>query len=98
MRTGRISILDPVLPSPTPSRGPALTTWGCPYWCSTGPIDLVDDQHPIQLILVLAAVDSKSHLKALSELTQILGDNDKLQVMMQATNAETIEQLIKDGE
>ena len=62
------------------------------------PIDLVDDQHPIQLILVLAAVDSKSHLKVLSELTQILGDNDKLQVMMQATNAETIEQLIKEGE
>ena len=78
--------------------GPSVNNLGMSLLVLDWPIDLVDDQHPIQLILVLAAVDSKSHLKALSELTQILGDNDKLQVMMQATNAETIEQLIKEGE
>ena len=78
--------------------GPSVNNLGMSLLVLDRPINLVDDQHPIQLILVLAAVDSKSHLKALSELTQILGDNDKLQVMMQATNAETIEQLIKEGE
>lgn len=48
------------------------------------PIDLVDSNHKIQLIFVLAAINSTSHLKALSELASILGDKQKLRELFEA--------------
>lgn len=50
------------------------------------PIDLVDSNHKIRLIFVLAAVDSTSHLKALSELANILGDRKKLKQLLDSKN------------
>lgn len=61
-------------------------------------IDLVDNKHKIRLIIVLAAIDSTSHLKALSELAQILGNKDDVNKIMQAKNADDIEDLILKGE
>ena len=61
-------------------------------------IDLVDDKHRIRLIIVLAAVDSTTHLKALSELAQILGSKKDVDLIMKAKNAFQIENLILEGE
>ena len=61
-------------------------------------INLVDSKHRIRLIIVLAASDTTSHLKALSELAQILGDKEEVSEIMHAKNANDIENLIKKGE
>lgn len=61
-------------------------------------VDLVDDKHKIRLIIVLAAKDSTSHLKALSELAQILGNKDDVKKIMNAHDSNEIEELIKKGE
>lgn len=62
------------------------------------PIELLDADHPIQLIFVLAAVDDRAHLKALSELATMLGDNQRLQALIAAQNATEIEDIILKGE
>lgn len=61
-------------------------------------IDLVDKEHKIKLIIVLAAQDSTSHLRALSELAKILGNKEDVSKIMNAKNASEIEELIKKGE
>lgn len=61
-------------------------------------INLVDDKHRIRLIIVLATSDSNSHLKALSELAQILGNKDDVKIILNAKKASEIENLIKKGE
>lgn len=61
-------------------------------------INLVDDKHKIKLIIVLAAADATSHLKALSELAQILGNKDDVNLIMKAKKSSEIEDLIKKGE
>ncbi|WP_295746233.1 BglG family transcription antiterminator [uncultured Limosilactobacillus sp.] len=63
-----------------------------------GTVNLVDDKHKIQLIVVLAAKDSSSHLRALAELTQILGDENKVKQILNAKSVDSITQLIRDGE
>lgn len=62
------------------------------------PIALLDADHPIQLIFVLAAIDDRAHLKALSELATMLGDNQRLQALIAAQNATEIEDIILKGE
>lgn len=62
------------------------------------PINLVDDDHKIQLIFVLAAADSKSHLKALSELAEMLGDRNKLDSLIGSTSISEVESIILKGE
>lgn len=62
------------------------------------PIDLIDHNHPIQLIFVLAAIDDQSHLKALSELANILNDKSKLQLLIDVKDSSDIQQLILEGE
>ena len=61
-------------------------------------IDLINPQHPIQLIFVLAAVDDHSHLRALSELATMLGDQQRLNALLAATTAQQVEAIILEGE
>lgn len=61
-------------------------------------IDLVDSEHKIKLIIVLAAADSTSHLNALSELAKILGNKNDVSKIMNAKSASEIVDLIKKGE
>jgi transcriptional antiterminator/mannitol/fructose-specific phosphotransferase system IIA component (Ntr-type) len=51
---------------------------------------------PIKLVITLASVDPKSHIKALSELTDILLDEDRLQIILQASRTEEIFKVIKN--
>lgn len=61
-------------------------------------IDLVDADHQIRLIIVLAASDATSHLRALSELAKILGNKKEVAQIMNAKTAREIEELIEKGE
>lgn len=56
-------------------------------------VKLLDqDEHPIRLWFVLAAVDSNSHLKVIQELSQLLMQPDKVKYMLDAT---TVDELLK---
>lgn len=51
--------------------------------------------HPVKLLIVLAAVDGDSHLKALGELTKILNDKKLKDQLIAAESAEKIYELIQ---
>ncbi|MFB7817739.1 BglG family transcription antiterminator [Paenibacillus chitinolyticus] len=54
-------------------------------------------RHQVQVILVLAAIDGESHLKALSELTLLLREQDSLTRLKDAGTKEQILQQIQEG-
>lgn len=62
------------------------------------PINLVNDQHPIQLVFVLAAVNDTLHIKAMSELATLLGSKDTLEQLITAKHFKDIENIILEGE
>jgi len=49
-------------------------------------INLVSDEHPINLWFVLAATDNNSHLSVIQELMEILTDESAVQAMLSATD------------
>lgn len=49
-----------------------------------------DENDPVHLIVMLAAKDSTAHLSVLSELAELLGDDDKVK---QIINAKTIDEI-----
>jgi PTS system ascorbate-specific IIA component len=59
---------------------------------------LNQEQHKIDIFICIAAVDNETHLKALSQLTKILADNQMLEALKQADTIEEIETIIKEGE
>ena len=59
------------------------------------PVDF--EGRPVQIILVMANTDNKSHLKALTTLTKIISNEDTLE-KIKTSNADEIIQLIKEEE
>lgn len=60
---------------------------------------LNQEEHAIDLFICLAAIDNKLHLKALSELTSFLVNEDSLKRLKEAeTSAEIIAMMRKKGE
>lgn len=49
-----------------------------------------DENDPVHLIVMLAAKDNTAHLSVLSELAELLGDDDKVK---QIINAKTIDEI-----
>ncbi|MCP3032512.1 BglG family transcription antiterminator [Halobacillus sp. A1] len=63
------------------------------------PVLLLDqEEHPIDLFICLAAVDNEAHLKALSHLTKLLGNDSTLQAIKNADSAQQIIDIIQEGE
>lgn len=62
------------------------------------PIDLVNEQHPIQLIFVLAAINDTAHIRAMSELATLLGNKETLNRLISAKDFRVIENTILEGE
>ncbi|MCS7460297.1 BglG family transcription antiterminator [Paenibacillus doosanensis] len=54
-------------------------------------------RHQVQIILVLAAIDGESHLKALSELTLLLREQESLTRLKEASTKKQILQLLHAG-
>ncbi|MDG3072592.1 BglG family transcription antiterminator [Bacillus halotolerans] len=52
-------------------------------------------EHSVQLIIVLAAIDNDTHLKALSQLTNMLGDPENIQLLINAQSAEDVLPMIQ---
>lgn len=60
------------------------------------PTYLLDDkENQVEIIICLAAIDSKSHLKALAQLTRLLSNRASMQALIQAKIVEDILKLIK---
>lgn len=60
------------------------------------PVYLLDQEnHQVNIILVIAAIDNKSHLDALSHLTVLIREDENIQTISNAKSFEEIEKLIE---
>ena len=60
------------------------------------PIYLLDDpKQEIHLLICIAAVDNESHLKALSHLTLILRDDEKVHTLLGSKTYQDIQSIIQ---
>lgn len=59
------------------------------------PVDLKNN--PVKVFLVLAAVDSSAHLEALSEVSELLMDDDVYDVFLSGSHEAIIKELNKGG-
>ncbi|WP_172637946.1 PTS sugar transporter subunit IIA, partial [Lactiplantibacillus plantarum] len=71
---------------------------GMALLCLDEPIELLDNQHRIQLIFVLAASDDRSHLKAFVELASMLGVKNRLMQFLDARKVSAVESVLVEGE
>jgi mannitol operon transcriptional antiterminator len=52
------------------------------------------EKHRAQLIIVLAAIDNQTHLKALAQLTELLSNEDNVNQLISASDKKTVIELI----
>lgn len=52
---------------------------------------------PVKIVVGLCAIDHHSHLEALSELVEILGDQNKLNRMLDAKSSQELMKIVKEG-
>ncbi|WP_377890831.1 BglG family transcription antiterminator [Alkalihalobacillus sp. R86527] len=52
------------------------------------------DKHQVKLLIVLAAVDNETHLKALAQLSDLLSEEENLEVIYNSTEKEDIIKLV----
>lgn len=63
------------------------------------PVLLLDkEEHQIDIFICLAAIDNEAHLKALAQLTKLLGDDVMLQFLKEAETADEVIKIIEKGE
>ncbi|WP_188455795.1 BglG family transcription antiterminator [Virgibacillus oceani] len=55
-----------------------------------------EEKHRAQLIIVLAAIDNQTHLKALSQLTEMLSDEENVQRLIDSANTDEVLDLINN--
>ncbi|EMT45807.1 BglG family transcription antiterminator [Anoxybacillus flavithermus] len=53
------------------------------------------EEHRVYVIIVLAAIDNETHLKALSQLTKMLSDKENIKTLFAATSVDEILELIE---
>lgn len=53
------------------------------------------EEHRVYVLIVLAAIDNETHLKALSQLTKLLSDKENMSVLFSANSAEEVFTLIE---
>ena len=85
------------IPHARPENG--VNQLGMSFLRTKTPVLLLDqEEHKIDIFICLAAIDSEAHLKALAQLTKILGDNELLEALKAAETAEQVIEIIKKGE
>lgn len=85
------------LPHARPEEG--VKKLGMSFLRCEHPVKLMnDDKHEIKLFIVLAAIDNETHLRALSTLTKILSNKERLGQLLAATNATEVEQILLEEE
>ena len=53
------------------------------------------EKHRAQLVIVLAAIDNQTHLKALAQLTEMLSNEGNVEQLISASDSKTVIELIK---
>ena len=85
------------LPHARPEEG--VKKLGMSFLRCEHPVKLMnDDKHEIKLFIVLAAIDNETHLRALSTLTKILSNKERLGQLLAVTNATEVEQILLEEE
>ena len=85
------------LPHARPEEG--VKKLGMSFLRCEHPVKLMDDvKHEIKLFIVLAAIDNETHLRALSTLTKILSNKERLSQLLAATDAAEVEQILLEEE
>ena len=85
------------LPHARPEEG--VKKLGMSFLRCEHPVKLMDDvKHENKLFIVLAAIDNETHLRALSTLTKILSNKERLSQLLAATNAAEVEQILLEEE
>jgi len=54
-----------------------------------------DKKHPVRLLFCIAAIDNKTHLKALSQLTKLLSQKDNIEILKEINSIENYIALFK---
>lgn len=54
-----------------------------------------DPEHQVNLFFALSAVDSQSHIKALTELSEVLGDEDGIAALIAANDVTEIQAVLQ---
>ncbi len=57
-------------------------------------VSFSEDTEGVKLMFVLAAKDSNSHIDIIEQLTELLGDDEKIERLMNAETVEEVENLI----
>lgn len=57
-------------------------------------VSFSEDTEDVKLMFVLAAKDSNSHIDIIEQLTELLGDDEKIEKLMNAETVEEVENLI----
>lgn len=57
-------------------------------------VSFSEDTEDVKLMFVLAAKDSNSHIDIIEQLTELLGDDQKIERLMNAETVEEVENLI----
>lgn len=57
-------------------------------------VSFSEDTEAVKLMFVLAAKDSNSHIDIIEQLTELLGDDEKIERLMNAETVEEVENLI----
>lgn len=69
---------------------------GLSYLRTLEPVYLLDQEdHPIDLFIVIAAADNTQHLKALSSLSEILIDDEKVDALKALTDTSEIAEFFR---
>ncbi|MFD1334513.1 BglG family transcription antiterminator [Oceanobacillus iheyensis] len=85
------------IPHARPENG--VNQLGMSFLRTKSPVLLLNqEEHKIDIFICLAAIDSEAHLKALAQLTKILGDNQLLESLKSAETADQVIEIIKKGE
>jgi ascorbate PTS system EIIA or EIIAB component len=56
---------------------------------------LNDEEYPVRLLFCIAAIDNKTHLKALSQLTKLLSQKDNIEILKEIEATEDFSELFK---
>jgi ascorbate PTS system EIIA or EIIAB component len=56
---------------------------------------LNDEKYPVRLIFCIAAIDNKTHLKALSQLTKLLSENNNVELLKELESTEKMLELFE---
>jgi len=82
------------IPHARPEMG--VNELGMSFLKLTKPVYFLDDKnYPVQLLFFLAAIDNKTHLKALAQLTKLLSQKNNIQFLKEVDSKEEIAALFQ---